>query len=216
MGFWERRVLPRLIEKACKSSEIKEERQRIVPRASGRVLEVGVGSGLNLAFYDPEKVREVVGVDPSQPLLDLARVRAKDVELDTTLQRASAESLPFGGASFDTVVVTYSLCSVADVGRALSEMRRVLRPKGRLLFIEHGLAPEADVARWQRIITPAWRRIGGGCRLDRDVRAELRAAGFTLDDVSAHYGDSPRWLGFTCEGSATVRAQIDLAAPKPA
>lgn len=213
MGFWERHVLPRLIEKACRSTEIKEERGRIVPRARGRVLEVGVGSGLNLAFYDPAKVTELCGVDPSTPLLDRARVRAGAVEIKSTLVHASAEALPFDDASFDTVLVTYSLCSVTNVARALSEMRRVLRAEGQMLFIEHGLSPEPDVARWQRLLTPAWRRVGGGCCLDRDVRAELRAAGFFTADVSAHYGESPRWLGFTCEGSAT---KIDRAHPQPA
>ncbi len=203
MGFWERRVLPHLIEKACRSSEIKEERARVVPRARGRVLEVGVGSGLNLAFYDPAKVTELCGVDPSEPLLSRARERARDVQLKTNLVRGSAEALPFDDASFDTVLVTYSLCSVTDVARALSQMRRVLAPEGHLLFIEHGLSPEPDVARWQRLLTPAWRRVGGGCRLDRDIRGELRDAGFTLDDVSAHYGESPKWLGFTCEGAAS-------------
>jgi ubiquinone/menaquinone biosynthesis C-methylase UbiE len=203
MGIWERRVLPHLIEKACRSSEIKEERGRIVPRATGRVLEVGVGSGLNLAFYEAGKVSEIVGVDPSAELLTKARERASDLTMPWTLLPGSAEALPCDAASFDTVVVTYTLCSVSSVAAALAEMARVLRPSGHVLFIEHGRAPDPDVVRWQRLITPFWRRVGGGCHLDRDIRAELLSAGFALDDVAAHYGESPRWLGFTVEGSAS-------------
>jgi len=205
VGFWSRYALPRIVESACKSREILEERRRWVPRARGRVLEVGVGSGLNLAFYDRGQVRAVVGIDPSAELLARAARRADAASVPVELVRAPAEALPFDDGSFDSVLVTYTLCSVDDPLRALSEIARVLAPSGELFFVEHGLAPDADVVRWQRRITPAWSRLGGGCRLDRDLPAELDAAGFDAD-LSAAYGEGPRWLSYTFQGSARRRA----------
>lgn len=205
MGFWSRYALPRIVESACKSREILEERRRWVPRARGRVLEVGVGSGLNLAFYDRGQARAVVGIDPSAELLARAARRADAASVPVELVRAPAEALPFDDGSFDSVLVTYTLCSVDDPLRALSEIARVLAPSGELFFVEHGLAPDADVVRWQRRITPAWSRLGGGCRLDRDLPAELDAAGFDAD-LSAAYGEGPRWLSYTFQGSARRRA----------
>ncbi len=204
MSLWSRYALPRIVESACKSREILDERRRWVPRAHGRVLEIGVGSGLNLAFYDPDAVRAVTGIDPSSELLATAGRRARDARVPVELVRAPAEELPFPDASFDSALVTYTLCSVDDPLRALSEIARVLAPSGELLFVEHGLAPDADVVRWQRRITPAWRRLGGGCRLDRDLPAELDAAGFDAD-LSAAYGEGPRWLSYTFQGSARRR-----------
>ena len=196
-------VLPGLIERACKSSDILEERKRIIPRAEGRVLEVGVGTGLNLRFYDPDRVREVVGVDVSPPILERARSRVPDARVPVSLLRASAELLPLDAASFDSIVLTYALCSVERPSAAIAEMRRVLRPGGRLYFIEHGVAPDAAVERWQRRITPLWRSVGGNCHLTRDVARELTSRGFDLEESKAGYvGDGMRWLSFTYEGVA--------------
>lgn len=202
MGFWADRVLPHLVEKACRSSAILEERQRWVPRAHGEVIELGVGSGLNLPFYDREKVTKVVGIDPSAPLLARAASRAADAPVAIELLRGSAEALPFADHSFDSAVVTYSLCSVPDPVRALSEVRRVLRPDGELFFVEHGLARDAATQRRQRWLTPLWRRISGGCHLDRDIASLLRAAGFHSEDLAADYAEGARFLSFTYEGSA--------------
>lgn len=202
MSWWERRVVPWLIEKACRSEEILEERKRWIPRAHGEVLELGVGSGLNLAFYDPERVSRVVGIDPSAPLLAKARERAAEAKVPVELALAPAEQLPFGDQTFDSAVVTYSLCSVDDPARALAEVRRVLRPGGELLFVEHGLAPDPGPRRWQRWLTPAWSRVGGGCHLDRDIAGMLRDAGLVSDDLAATYTAGPRWLSFTYQGTA--------------
>lgn len=203
MGFWDARVLPFLVEKACRSGTILEERRRIVPRASGRVLELGVGSGLNLAFYDPAHAKEIVAIDPSAPLLAKARPRAREAKVKVELVEASAESLPFDAASFDDAVVTYSLCSVADPLKALGEVRRVLKPGAHLYFVEHGIAPDERWRRWQRRLTPYWRHISGNCHLDRDLPAELAAAGFTVDEMHASYTDGPKWMTFTYEGVAS-------------
>lgn len=204
MSLWADRILPRLIDKACRSHEIREERARWVPRAHGRVLELGVGSGLNLAFYDPARVEQVVGVDPSAPLLERAAARAREARVPVELHRGKAEALAFPDASFDSAIVTYTLCSVDDVGRALAEVRRVLKPTGELVFIEHGLAPDAGPRRWQRRITPLWRRVSGNCHLDRDAASALRASGFQLDELTAEYTMGPRWIGYTYQGIAHV------------
>ena len=203
--FWDDRVLPVLIEPACRSHAILAERKRWVPQASGDVLEVGVGSGLNLAFYDPAHVSSVIGLDPSAPLLERARVRASAAAVAVELVEGDAQRLPFDSARFDSVLMTYTLCSIPDPARALQEIRRVLRPGGQLVFVEHGRAPDASTYRWQRRLTPLWRRIGGNCHLDRDVARELGAAGFASEDLAADYSDDgPRWLSFTYQGVARV------------
>lgn len=202
MSLWADRVLPHLIEKACRSSAILEERKRWVPRAHGEVLEVGVGSGLNLEFYDAAKVAKVIGIDPSAPLLGRAASRASTAPVPVELVRGYAERLPFSDRSFDSAVITYSLCSVDDPARALAEVRRVLRTDGELVFVEHGLARDASVQRWQRWLTPVWRRVGGGCHLDRDIAAILHDSGYRSDDLRADYAEGSRWLSYTFEGTA--------------
>lgn len=202
MGIWAKHVLPRLVEVACRGEAIAEERARLVPRAHGDVLEIGIGSGLNLAHYDPRRVKTLVGIDPSPELLDRARERAKHSDARVELVDAAAEKLPFGDASFDSAVVTYSLCSVDDPARALAEVRRVLRPGGELFFLEHGLARAPSTQAWQRRLTPAWSFVGGGCHLDRDVEAELRDAELDVVELRAEHGDGAKWLSFTYEGVA--------------
>ena len=205
MSLWADRVLPLLVEKACRSTAILEERRRWIPRAHGDVLELGVGSGLNLAFYDAAKVARLTGLDPSAPLLARAATRVAKAPVPVELVRGHAEALPFPDAAFDSAVITYSLCSVEDPARVLAELRRVLRPDGELFFVEHGLAPDARTRRWQRGLTPVWRRIAGGCHLDRDIAAILRDAGFVSDDLSAAYADGASWLSYTYEGTARAR-----------
>ncbi len=202
MSLWSDHVLPFLVEKACRSHAIKEQRARWVPRARGRTLEIGVGSGLNLAFYDPGRVEKVTGIDPSEPLLARARERSRSGPVPVELILGRAEALPFPDASFDSALVTYSLCSVDDPQRVLAEIRRVLCDGGELLFVEHGLAPDPEPRRWQQRLTPWWRHISGGCHLDRDVFATIRAGGFGIDDAHAEYGEGARWLSFTYEGAA--------------
>ena len=202
MSLWSQRVLPYLIEKAGRSHGILEARKHWVPRAHGDVLEIGVGSGLNLPFYDPARARRVVAIDPSEPLLARARPRAADAAVSVELVAASAEALPFASASFDSAVMTYTLCSVRDPMQSLAELRRVLRPGGELVFVEHGLADDERTRGWQHRITPLWRRVAGNCHLDRDPRALLAAAGFRSDDLRAAPSEGARWLSFVYQGSA--------------
>ncbi|MCA9675363.1 MAG: methyltransferase domain-containing protein [Myxococcales bacterium] len=202
MSWWADRVLPHLVEKACRSSTILEERRRWIPRAHGEVLELGIGSGLNLGCYEASRVSRITGIDPSAALLARAAPRVAESSIPVELVEAAAERLPFDDRTFDSAVVTYSLCSVDDPLLALAEVRRVLQPGGELVFVEHGLARDPGVVRWQRALTPVWRRVGGGCRLDRDIAGLLRQAGYRIDELTAEHTDGARWLSFTYQGTA--------------
>ena len=201
MVFYERTIVPKLIELAMRQGPIQRYRQGLVPLARGRVLEVGVGSGLNLPLYTGA-VREVIGVDPSEPLLDMARRRVSQAVVPIDLQRGSATDLPLESESVDTVVMTWTLCSIPDPLAALREMRRVLKPGGSMLFVEHGLSPEPGVARWQHRLTPLWRRLAGGCHLDRNIDDLVRTAGFDLAQLQTGYSQGPRPMTYMYEGRA--------------
>lgn len=200
-GFYERRILPRLLDFAMRGKEATRFRARLVPQARGATLEVGVGSGLNLPFYG-ERVDRLVGVDPSEALLRMARKRARDAVVPVELMADSGEALPLTDASVDTVVFTFALCTIPDPGKALREARRVLKPSGQLLFAEHGLAPDEGVRRWQRRLNPLWRRVAGGCNLDRKVDELIAAAGFRLAGLETEYAKGPRLMSYVYLGRA--------------
>ncbi len=191
MGLYSRFLLPHLVHAACRSEAHAMERSKLVPRATGRVLEIGVGSGLNLSWYDAARVERVVGLDPSAPMLSMAERAAARARVPVEFVEARAEAIPRETGSFDTVVTTFSLCTIPGSVDALAEMARVLAPGGRLLFCEHGLAPDRSVRRWQEALTPAWSRLGGGCRLDRDIPALLEGAGFRILELETAY--APGW-----------------------
>jgi ubiquinone/menaquinone biosynthesis C-methylase UbiE len=165
MSFYQRRILPHLVDLSMRQATFTDYRKRIVPAAEGRVLEIGVGSGLNLPFYH-ERATQLIGLDPSPKLLSMAGKAANRIGRRVELLEGSAEEIPLEPKSIDTVVITWTLCSIPDVTGALREMRRVLRAEGRLLFIEHGRSPDADVQRWQDRLTLLWKRIGSGCHLN--------------------------------------------------
>jgi len=186
-SFYERRVLPKILGWACSQNPINRQRMKIVPAAEGRVLELGIGMGLNLRHYDPAKVSEVLGVDPAAELRTMAEAAERDPKLKVRVEDGKAESLPFDDASFDTIVCTFTLCSVCTPALALAEAKRVLKPGGRFLFCEHGLSPDADVAKWQRRVDPVWKRLFGGCHLSRPVSGGLEAAGFKVERLETMY-----------------------------
>jgi ubiquinone/menaquinone biosynthesis C-methylase UbiE len=202
-SLYERFVLPKLLGLACASPPMMKQRTKVVPHAEGRVLELGVGMGLNLRFYDPAKVSEVLGVDPAPELRAAAEAAERDPRLQVRVEDGTAEALPFDDTSFDTVVCTFTLCSVCTPPAALAEARRVLKPGGRFLFCEHGLAPDPGVAKWQRRIEPVWKRIAGGCHLTRPVASAIEAAGFQLERVETMYVPrTPRFAGWNEWGAA--------------
>lgn len=202
-SFYDRHIMPRLIGCACASKPIMKQRAKVVPRAEGQVLELGVGGGLNLAYYDPGKVRSVTGVDPSLELRDRAMAAPRADGLKVEIREGVAESLPFEDASFDSVVCTFTLCSVHSPQKALSEARRVLKPGGRFLFSEHGRSPEVGVARWQDRLNPMWKAIAGGCHLTRPVTSSIAEAGFKVGEAQQMYlPGTPKILGWAEWGEA--------------
>ena len=203
MSFYQRFVLPRVIDLAMRASEVKRYRALLVPRAHGEVLEIGIGSGLNLPYYGAD-VRRVEGVDPSSELLGMARRRSGAAPFDVRLVASSAESLPLADGVFDCAVTTFTLCSVADPVAALRETRRALKPGGTLLFAEHGHAPDASVARWQDRLNPAWRRLAGGCNLNRRIDEIVAAAGFRVQRIDRGYARGPKALSYVYCGEAVA------------
>lgn len=182
-----------------------KRRAQVVPRAHGRVLELGAGGGANFSFYDPARVDRVEGVDPSPGLLDRARDAAKVEGIDFDIKEGVAENLPFADGSFDTVLATFTLCSVQDQAQSLAEARRVLKPGGTMLFCEHGAAPDPKVAKWQRRIEPVWKRIAGGCHLTRPITSAVAQAGFSIVEQDQGYMEkSPRWAGWVEWGEARI------------
>lgn len=201
-SWYDRHILPYVLDLACGIKPVRRQRDKIVPLAHGRVLEIGIGTGLNMAHYDKTRVSHITGLDPALQMNRLAKKRIAKAGLNVELVGLSAETIPQPDASFDTVVCTYTLCTIPDPIAALREMRRVLKPGGRLLFCEHGRAPDESVRRWQTRLTPHWKKIAGGCHMDRDIPALLAEAGFTCESLDTMYLPGPRPLTFNYWGVA--------------
>jgi len=191
MDVYSEFVLPHLVHFVCGLKPIMRQREKIVPLAQGCVLEVGVGSGLNLPYYDAGKVTKVIGLDPSPEMTRKAARAARRARIEVELLNAPAENIPLASGSVDTALITYALCTIPETTRALREIARVLRPGGRLLFCEHGRAPDASVRKWQDRITPVWKRVGGGCHLNRDIPALIEQGGFAISSMETMY--LPGW-----------------------
>ena len=203
-NWWDRNVVPRLIGCACTQPAVMHDRAKVVPFASGDVLELGCGAP-NLDFYNRNNVRSLSGVDPSAELLTRAKLALESKGMTANFIPGIAEALPFANNSFDCVVTTFTLCSVQDPHAALSEAKRVLKPGGRLLFVEHGRAPDTDAATWQSRIEPVWKRIAGGCHLTRPVTQAISDAGFVCNAPQGHYMKrTPKWLGWVEWGEARL------------
>ncbi len=199
MGIYSTYVLPRLTHLSMGQAELRPYRARVAGGARGRVLEIGIGSGHNLACYG-DAVEEIIGIDASPEMLALAARAVAGIRHKVTLLTRSAESVPLDDRSIDTVVITWSLCSIPDPGAALREARRVLKPGGELRFVEHGLSPDAGVRKWQDWLTPLWRHCAGGCHLNRKTDDLVRAAGFNLAELSTGYSSGPRPMAYMYEG----------------
>jgi ubiquinone/menaquinone biosynthesis C-methylase UbiE len=205
VNFYDRWVLPPILDLVMRQNQLEKYRREVVGAATGRVLEVGVGSGLNLSLYG-KQVETVVGIDPSPRLLAIARRRADAAGVRAELLQGSATSISLADSTIDTVVMTWTLCSITNPLAALREMRRVLKPHGQLLFVEHGLSPESRVERWQRRLTPIWRHVAGGCHLDRKMDDLIRSAGFELTTLRTEYASGPRPMTYMYTGCAELPA----------
>ena len=201
-NWYENHILPTALDIACGMPMIGRMRALVVPRARGRVLEVGIGTGLNMRYYDKRRVTHITGLDPALQMHPLALERVAQAGLNVDLVGLSAEKISLPDASFDTVLITYTLCTIPNPHAALLEMRRMLAPDGKLLFCEHGHAPDASVQRWQARLQPLWGKVAGGCHLGRDIPALLQGAGFTLPDLQTRYLAGPRPFTFHYWGEA--------------
>ena len=203
MSIYQDRVLPYLIHLSMRQGNLATYRQRLLSAADGRILEIGVGSGHNFRYYS-ERANHVIGLDPSPKLLSMARetIRSQAFPFPVELLQASAEAIPLRSGSLDTVVTTWTLCTIPNVTSALAEMCRVLKPDGRFLFVEHGLSPDPAVRRWQDRLTPIWKRISGGCHLNRAISQLVQDAGFRIDRIETGYMKGLQPMTYMYEGFA--------------
>lgn len=201
MGFYQDRIVPHLVNLSMRNQRLVPYRERVISATQGRVLEIGVGSGLNLPFYQPG-VGEIMGLEPAPRLLAMAQLATAQAPAPVSLIEGSAEAIPLDDGSVDTVVSTWTLCTIPNVAEALLEIRRVLKPNGRLLFVEHGLAPEPGVRKLQDWLTPAWKRLGGGCHLNRPISVLIEDAGFRIERLETGYLAGRNPMAFMYEGVA--------------
>ncbi|MDA8899805.1 class I SAM-dependent methyltransferase [Gammaproteobacteria bacterium] len=201
MGLYDKYILPKFLNCACGSKPINYQRQKVVPLAKGKVLDIGIGSGLNIPFYNSDKIDQVIGIDPSHELIELAKELANDSKASIELVIGSAESIPYPDNFFDTVLVTYTMCTIPNVSIANKEIWRVLKDDGRLIFCEHGLAPDKKISKWQNRIDPFWSKIAGGCHLNRDIQKLITDAGFSFESLDKMYIPStPKFAGYNYWG----------------
>lgn len=204
MGFYSRHIAPGLVDFACGAKPIAYQRRKLIPQASGVVLEIGAGGGRNFALYDRTKVSRLIALEPEAAMIKRGRERVPDGLSVEWLERG-AEAAGLAPASVDTIITTYTLCTIPDAVGALAALRPALKPGGKLLFCEHGLAPDADVVKWQKRIEPVWRPIAGGCHLTRDVEAMLASGGWRITHADRMYlPGTPRWAGYNVWGSASA------------
>ena len=207
MGIYQKYFLPKLIATAMRDKPMARERKALVPQATGVVLELGIGSGENLPYYTADQVAKLYALEPAVELVDIAQKRFAEADLSVQPEMiiAGAEAIPLDNDSVDTVVLTYTMCSIGPLLEALAEIRRVLKPQGAMLFSEHGQAPDANIAKWQNRINPLWGKIAGGCQLNLDIPTILTDNGFSIKDLDQHYLPGPKVLRYNYRGTAAVR-----------
>ena len=202
--LYNRYVCPHVINLAMQTKPFRKQREKVIPQASGRVLEIGIGSGLNLDFYNISRISEIFAVDPDSVLLEKAKIKAKLNNISLNIKRLSAESLPFDNASFDTVVSTYTMCSISELNSVMVEIKRVLKNDGSFIFSEHGKAPDDNIHKWQKRLNPIQKRIGGGCCLDKDIPKIIINSNFKLQKINSMYVPGPKFLSYHYWGTAVL------------
>lgn len=206
MGFYQNHIEPRMVSFACSTPAIRWQRKKVVPHAEGVVLEVGFGSGHNLPYYNADKVTKLFALEPEEKIRKLAAERVTSSPLEITFLNLPGEEIPLDDKSVDTVLITFTMCTIPDLPVALAGMARVLKPGGRMLFAEHGLSPEAGVAKWQNKLDGMWGCLAGGCHLNRDIAHLIEENGFSFETLEAEYArKTPKFLGYMYSGSAVVR-----------
>lgn len=203
MSLYDKYILPKVLNCTCGSKPISYQRKKVVPLAKGKILDIGIGSGLNIPFYDLSMIDKIYGLDPSSELIKIAKKMAVKKNILIEFLLCGAEDIPLPNNSIDTVLITYSMCTIPEVLKANYEMLRVLKPDGRLIFCEHGLAPDKSVAKWQKRINPVWGKIAGGCNLDRDIPDLISSSGFKILSIEEMYLPStPKFAGYNYWGIA--------------
>lgn len=201
MGFYGKYIFPKIVDRVMDSKDMRAARDKTLEGVTGDIFEIGFGTGLNLDHY-PQHVRRITTADVNPGMAKAAQRRIAASKIDVDNRVLNGESLPFDDGSFDSVVCTWTLCSIANADKALAELRRVLRPKGRFFFIEHGLSDDPKIRKWQDRLTPYWKIIGDGCHLNRDAGALLRDNGFALAKLENFYMDGPRFATYMYQGVA--------------
>lgn len=205
MSIYSKYCLPKIINLGCGSKPIQKQREKVVPRCYGRVLEVGVGTGLNFPYYDKNAVEELFALDPHPEMISQACKKSKRLDLKTTFLRAFAENIPLKNDVMDTVLLTYTLCTVANPKLVLSEIRRVLKPSGKLIFCEHGYSPDQKVEKWQNRINMIWPTCVGGCNLNRKIENIIKYNKFKIGELNTMYlPGTPKWFGYNYWGVASI------------
>ena len=206
MSLYEKYVLPKFLNCACGSKPISYQRKKVVPMAEGKVLEIGIGSGLNLPFYDKSKLDELWGLDPSEGLSEMAKQVADEEAMEVNFISAGAEEIPLPDNHFDSVLVTYTMCTIPEVDRASKEIQRVLKSNGKMIFCEHGLAPDKNIKKWQNRINPFWKKLAGGCNINRNIPSVIQESGFDIIDLEEMYLPStPKIAGYNYWGYAVSK-----------
>ncbi|MDA7553995.1 class I SAM-dependent methyltransferase [Gammaproteobacteria bacterium] len=206
MSLYEKYVLPKFLNCACGSKPVARQREKVVPLAEGKVLEIGIGSGLNLPFYDKTKVDEIWGLDPSEELSEMARAVAIQEGMEVNFISSGAEEIPLPDDHFDSVLITYTMCTIPEVIRANTEIRRVLKNQGKMIFCEHGAAPDDNIRKWQKRINPFWGKIAGGCNIDRNIPSLIQDSGFDIIEIEEMYlPNTPKIAGYNFWGYAVSR-----------
>ena len=206
MSLYEKYVLPKFLNCACGSKPVARQREKVVPLAEGRVLEIGIGSGLNLPFYDKTKVDEIWGLDPSEELSEMARTVATQEGMKVNFISSGAEEIPLPDNHFDSVLITYTMCTIPEVIRANTEIRRVLKDQGKMIFCEHGVAPDDNIRKWQKRINPFWGKIAGGCNINRNIPSLIQESGFDIVEMEEMYlPNTPKIAGYNFWGYAVSK-----------